>query len=387
MNILVNFATLKTGGGQNVGLNFIYNLQKLQLRDITFYFVAAQGTNIHKYLDIHYNKHYIIFPINPLVRIIYEIIYGNKIVKEYKIDIIYSYFGYGLYPKRILQVIGSAESNIFFPNIDFWVGHKGFSLLKKKIVDKYRIWGVKRASGVIFENSLMEKRSHQLFGLVQEKTIFIKPSINFNIQNQLYTFPKDISTCTPKGLFLCSWQLNKNIMIIPELAHFLKNINVNFHFVITTTENYSVYHKKFKSLVIQHNVSEMISIIGEVKKEQLASLYNQIDFVFLLSKLESFSNNIIEAFYFSKPLIISDEPWARAICRDAAIYVDRDSVEDIAFKLINLINNNKLRDEILVNGKNELEKYPSIDEKIIQEVAFLKHIYSQYSDKHKKHIN
>ena len=160
------------------------------------------------------------------------------------------------------------------------------------------------------------------------------------------------------------------------IAYHLKKTNQSFHFIITAPKNYSKEHLEFIQLQEQFKVSDMISIIGQVLKQQLENLYSQIDFVLLMSKLESFSNNIIESWYFGKPLIISDAQWAKGICRDAAFYVNRDSSEQIANELVTLRNSPKIQSELIKNGFLQLNRYPSIEEKTKQEISFLVKIYN-----------
>ena len=109
----------------------------------------------------------------------------------------------------------------------------------------------------------------------------------------------------------------------------------------------------------------------------LASLYRQIDFVFLLSKLESFSNNIIEAWTFGKPLIASDEEWTHAICGDSAIYVERSSPEEIASQITSCLNDEKRITQVVEAGKKILSEYPTIEERTEQELSFIEEVYAQ----------
>jgi glycosyltransferase involved in cell wall biosynthesis len=142
-------------------------------------------------------------------------------------------------------------------------------------------------------------------------------------------------------VFLCGWQVNKNVLLIPEIAYHFKKHGINFNIILTAPNDFSILHKQFLELVSNYDVEDMITIVGPVKKEELFSLYSQIDYVFLLSKLESFSNNIIEAWTYKKVLVISDEEWSHGICKNAALYVNRDSPSEIVSKIINQINNKK----------------------------------------------
>lgn len=373
MNILINFSTLKKGGGQNVALNFLSTLYQLNEEENNFYFIVAKNSAIHFLIKKKMKSNYYVFPQNPILRIFFEICTGKRILKNNKIDIIYSYFGYGVFRGKIPQVTGAVDSNILFPEINFWEGYKGLNLIKRRLIDIYRKWGLKHAKGIIFENITLENRFHKLF-FTNALSTTIKPSIKLDYHKKEFILPKEIEN-VKKGLFLCGWHLNKNVLIIPLIAHLLKKMNIIFHFILTAPNDYSYIHKQFISLINKYDVAEYISIVGSVLKEELYSLYQQIDYVFLLSRLESFSNNIIEAWSYKKAIIITDALWARSICDNAAIYVDRDDASNIALQIDKLLSNNVLSDEIIKNGVEKLKEYPNIEEKTKSELNFIKKVY------------
>ena len=373
MNILINLSTLKSGGGQNVAMNFLHSFTKMKIDDDKIFFLVAKNSEPHLFLNkINYLK-FLVVPRNPLRRILFEVFRSNSYLKANNINIIYSYFGVGLYSKQIPQISGSADSNLYFPEIDFWSDYRGIQRLKKWVVDKYRIWGIKHSHAVVFENKALEIRAKKLFKI--KKTALIKPSINFEFENKIYSFPPNVAEGVPKGLFLCGWHPNKNFLIIPKLALELKRRGVPFHFIITAPLDNSLMNKKFEDLIHKSNAQGMISVVGQVRKDELKSLYEQIDYVFLLSKLESFSNNIIESWFFKKPLIITDAEWSNSICGEAAIYVERNSINDIVDKIMTISANDILKQFIITKGTEKLKEYPSIEERINQEMEFLRYVY------------
>lgn len=371
MKVLINLSTLKKGGGQNVALNFLYSIKNLAFNDIQFCFLAAKNSTIHHWLEEN-KMEYTVSPSHPIKRIIFELFISQWHIKKMKADIIYSYFGIGLFKKSIPQVSGSADSNLFFPEIDFWQEYSGLKKVKKKIVDSYRIWGLKRANAIIFENEAMEKRSKILYNLPLTKTI--KPSINFSEYFDHIHIPTNNKII---GLFLCGWQLNKGVMLIPELASEFKKAKINFHFILTAPQDSSEPHKKFIEQLRYFNVEDLVSITGQIKKSQIPSLYEKVDFVFLLSKLESFSNNIIEAWHFKKILVITDAEWSRAICRDAALYVNRDNPKEIVEKVSSHICNHEKATCLIDKGNVIIEDYPTISDRTKEELFFLREVYEK----------
>ena len=375
LNVLINFSSLKKGGGQNVAMNFLYEISNIKLSSLNIFYFVANNSEPHKFLNNISYEHLHVVPNNPIKRILFEIFFSKKILEINNIDIIYSYFGFGLFPKIIPQVSGSADSNLYFPEIDFWSHYSGIDRIKKKIIDSYRIYGLKRANAVVFENPIMEEKAKELFDL--KNTIYIKPSIQLLSLDNDYEIPEIPETKIKKGLFLCGWQLNKNVMKIPQIAYQLKKLKFNFTFILTAPKDNSKEHKEFKKLVARYNVNRNIVLLGPISKQSLSSLYQKIDYVFLLSKLESFSNNIIESWYFKKPLIVSNEPWSKAICNNAASYVNRSSPIEIAKKIIFLENNPKIKKSIIQNGNSMMDNFPSINKRIKHEIDFLKDVYNK----------
>lgn len=378
MRILVNMGTLKLGGGQNVGLNFLKGVEKLNEINHELYYIVANKSLIHEYISKNFSsKNYLVVSSNPYFRIFQERFNVVRFLISKRIDIIYTYFGYGNFPKKYPQVMGVADSNLFYPEIDFWSEYSFLKRLYKRIIDKYRLSGYNSAAGLIFENmDMLMRYKSNMNGL--NRVAFIKPSIYSSSEVVIQKFD-NVSKKEVKGLFLCGWQLNKNILIIPELIKKSCDSGYPLRITITAPLDNSKIHKRFIELCKKYNVSDRIDIIGPVKKDKLSSLYMNADFVFLLSKLESFSNNIIESWYYRKPLIVSDLDWARSICKEAAIYVNRESADDIILKLQYYTKHVNEYNNIIKKGHLELLTYHSFIEKASLEIKFLEEVFNNVS--------
>ena len=163
-------------------------------------------------------------------------------------------------------------------------------------------------------------------------------------------------------------------MIIPDLIQVMREQGKKLEVVITVSqEDTNPIAIQFKEKLNKMQVSEYVHMVGRVDRKDLSALYRNVDYVFLLSRLESFSNNIIEAWYFRKPLVISDEEWAHGICKDAAIYVDRDNPYKIANEIISANKSGYYKD-VINRGEEEYKSYPSINERTGQELEYVKQI-------------
>ena len=364
------------GGGQNVALNFLHGLFEINNPTHKYFFLVVRNSPLHLFLKEKKCQNVLLTSKSPILRVFKEFLYFPSIIKDLKVNIIYTYFGYALFRGNTPQVCGVAISNVFFPEIKFWQGNF-IRVTARKLIDIYRIYGLKKATALIFENKKMEERCNSLFQISKDRTIFIPPSFSLSTYQEDLILP-ELNVKSLKLLMLCGWQLHKNIMMVPEIAFQLKKRNLKIQFIITAPKDNSKLHEDFQTIVNNYDVQDMISLIGPIKKQQLKSLYEQIDCVLLMSKLESFSNNIIESWYFNKPLIVSNEEWAHSICKNAAYYINRNSAKDISNSIRELVSSPLIQIELIEEGKNQLENYPSITEKTRKEIAFLEKIYNDY---------
>ena len=337
--------------------------------DLQFYFIVSKYSLLESELLEFISKENIIsFSQNPIFRTIQEIVFLPFFCASKTISIIYSYFGYALAPKTIKQITGSADSNLYFPEIEFWSNETIFERIRHYFVDQYRIFALKRAYCVVFESPELYRRSKQLFKI--KKTSLILPSIP--VEQKSTSSPLVADPSKFRILLVCGWQRNKNILLVPELAsHLIKEIP-NAEFIVTTELDNSLISNEFDALLDQFETRDNISLIGQVGKSQLQDLYQKTNCLLLLSKLESFSNNIIEAWKFKSPLVISNEHWARGICENSALYCDRDSCIDITSRLVEVSKSPAVRDELINSGLDQLKKYPSDEERFFQEIELLR---------------
>jgi glycosyltransferase involved in cell wall biosynthesis len=368
--VLINFGSLKRGGGYNVALNFLSAFDSARFRHLEFFWVCVEGTEIEKVLASR-NEAMCLVSENPLIRIIQESTVVSKWIRKNQIEVIYTYFGYGCFTMRVPQVVGTAVSNVFFPEVNFWEHYHGLARLRKNFIDSYRLWGLRRASGIIFENSAMEARAVDVVRS-NVRTITVLPSIDISANAGEEWKSKVASGINSGfvGLFLCGWQLNKGVMLIPDILADARDRGFDLKIILTAPEDQGRLHKSFVRRISNLNVTDRVFMVGPVRKRQLASLYNKVDLVFLLSKLESFSNNIIEAWTYSKPLVVADEPWAHSLCSNAALYVDRENVTAIVDSVMRLVQAD-FRERIVESGLEQLGKFPSPSEKVEAELDFV----------------
>ena len=124
MKILINLIPIKKGGGQQVALNFIENIVFIKGFNKTT-FLCTKNTSVEKLL-IKKELDYIAINNSMFSRLIFNLFNLGKIIAKKKINIIYTLFGPTLTSNKTFNIVGSAYSNIYFPEIDFWQSTKGW---------------------------------------------------------------------------------------------------------------------------------------------------------------------------------------------------------------------------------------------------------------------
>jgi len=373
-HILINLIPIKKGGGQQVASNFLH--YTLQRNDINCFYLVTRGTEIHKLIQQNESANYIAVDDSIFNRFYFTYLTKRSFIKENKIKLIYTLFGPGLHSKRIPSITGCAYSNLFFPEIDFWKDYSFLKRIKLKFIDRYRKHTTLKSSAIIFENEAMQKRAHKLYGYDFKHTKLILPSIStYPSMINASDFEKRLEVINPNTynlLFLTGWHKNKNIDIIPTIIVEANKIsNQVLNCIITVSEK----HPSSKALFLKAKtlgVQEQIIFFDTVKPYEVPFLFDKIDAVGLLSLLESFSNNIIEAWFFKKILFISDEEWSRAICKNAAVYVDRNNPKHIAESIMDVYNDKSKQEAIIKVSNSEIKNYPTPEEKVDLQIDYLK---------------
>lgn len=377
MNILLNFYPVRAGGGQQVASNFLKIITENDFGHTWFVFAGSNSE-----LSILAEEN---LPESQILSLEYN--YKNRILKQGKvknyvlsnqIDIIYSY-GPILPIANVHQVLRTVYSNLYFPEIDFWKGYPFLTKLKKKLIDYFRLKQTFKADGLIFENKSMLDRAITLFNYSESKVKYIEPSVTFfdeTLKSQKYEYLTNIKSF--KILYLSSWHLNKNIHILPEVANILKENSCNVKFVLSLDSKDPVLVKHLINKVESFAVSDYFEFIGRVEAVHVHQVVKSSDAMILLSKLECFSSNVMEAYYFEKPLLISNESWAKSACLDAALFLDRDNPVHIAKIIEDLIDSKRLSFEIVSKSKKRLKQFNTPQQKVLKQVQFLEYIHQQY---------
>ncbi len=110
-----------------------------------------------------------------------------------------------------------------------------------------------------------------------------------------------------------------------------------------------------RQLLEQHEIDYVNKV--DLSNEALLQEYIQADIVTFASTFEGFGMPIIEANAVGRVVLTSNKGAMSEVAADAAMLVDPKSVEDIRRGIVELIQDDQLREQLIRNGRQNVKKY------------------------------
>jgi glycosyltransferase involved in cell wall biosynthesis len=110
-------------------------------------------------------------------------------------------------------------------------------------------------------------------------------------------------------------------------------------------------------LVKSLDLSDMVVELGAIPYEQLHRLYAQANVYVTPAYAETFAHPLVEAMASGVPVVASDIPVHREICRDAAVYFERFSPDALADGIFQVANELESRKTMVARGLARAEDF------------------------------
>ena len=93
-----------------------------------------------------------------------------------------------------------------------------------------------------------------------------------------------------------------------------------------------------------------VHCLGYLRGAELTEAYQLADILILPSLVETTGHPSLEAMSLGTPVLVADRPYAHDICRDAAVFFDPWSPEDLAKKVSRILSDQWLRQSLVEKG-------------------------------------
>ena len=246
----------------------------------------------------------------------------------------------------------------------FWAPHYNIPILLNTnlLVTIHDIWHIVDKSPVRFLRNLYAKI---LFFFIKFKKANIITVSNFtkneiiantNLRSNITVIKSGIDKFWKSNksyknssniIYVGNIRKHKNVSLLIDA---FKNIN-NSSFKLLLIGNSSNYFKK------NNFNNDNIKYIDEVDREKLVEYYNNARLLVLPSRYEGFGFTPLESMACNCPALVSDFPAIKEICKDGAYYFNLDNKDDLTNKIIYLLNNEEVCDDLIKKGRKIVKQY------------------------------
>ena len=166
---------------------------------------------------------------------------------------------------------------------------------------------------------------------------------------------KEYGITKPYLLYVGSVYPHKNIERLIEAVKKARKTVTNLSLVIICARN--IFEQRLKSKIKTINAQSYIKLTGFVSDEDLAILYQQAEAFVFPSLSEGFGLPGLEAMACGCPVIASNATCLPEIYDNAALYFNPLKVTDIAQKIVRLVEDTRLRKDLIKKGHQQVKKY------------------------------
>ncbi|SKB87548.1 Glycosyltransferase involved in cell wall bisynthesis [Soonwooa buanensis] len=373
MKILIDNSNLVAGGGIQVAISFLKDLITLAHDDqyivVQSHYIANAinkedfPTNFSFYnLDKETDK-------SKSKKIKFLKNFENKVSP----DIIFTVFGPSYHKSNFPKVVGFAIPYIIYPESPFL---KNISLKEKiyyKSLDVLKTYCFKKYSdALIFETDnarevFVKKKNYKKATYTVSNTL---NEVFYNKQNWKKIDIPQLDLTNANILCLTANYAHKNLAIIPKVIDALQKIDQDFKFkfYITLEQQDINFPEEYNSYIV---------FIGKIELSNIPSLYQQMNIIFIPTLLEVFSATYLEAMYMGKPIVASDMPFSRDICKDNALYCAPLKGEEYAKAIYNLKKDKTLEKILVKKGLENVKNFgTSMDRTLSYLDIFKKTLYA-----------
>lgn len=354
--VVIDFSPLKSGGGVQLAYNFLDQLENLDTSDLALYLLVPQG-RFNEYRNHPKFVAVIDAPLNILKRNIFERTTFQKFLRANNINKIFTFFGSGLpHPAKVKSIVGVAYPIICYDESDFWKYLPVKAKLKQKIINSFRKKRLRKANLIFAETSIMKMRLEKNLGFSSDKIQLISPSPSN------YIVPNEKLNSSGRYIFLSGLAPHKNLWRLYEVAQHLKQMHCKVKLVVTANKQQWQASLRIEK-IDESLVNEYFDFLEVVPQKEITNVYKNAEALVLLSDLESFSNNHMEAWKAGVPQIVSKRDFMTSICKDSALFCEPHEPRSVAYAIEKMHKDEQLREFLVNEGKKLLQLLPSQEQR------------------------
>lgn len=129
------------------------------------------------------------------------------------------------------------------------------------------------------------------------------------------------------------------------------------HLVIAGKPMHQPTYHQLRAIVAKEQIEDRVHFLGGVPYQELPALYQRATAFVFPSRLETFGHPLVEAMASGTPVIASNLPVCKEICRDAALYFAPNDVDVLATGMQQLVLDVDLRNRLVQLGRERAKDF------------------------------
>lgn len=286
---------------------------------------------------------------------VWRSVFLSKVLKKYNLDI-YHGLSHELPPgikKTGIKSIVTIHDLIYvkFPNF--------FKKIDREVYEKKFSYSVHNADVVIAICENTKKDIIEHFGCSSEKVKVVYQSCNKRFysgpSNELIDKVVDSYKLPEKFFFyVAAIEPNKNISSIIQALELIKD-SCEHELIIAGRKN--KHQEMLEALVHDLGLNNRVRFISNPTDNEVHALHTLADAFVFPSFYEGFGIPVIEALFSKTPVITSKQGALMEAGGKGALYIDPNSVEDLASAMKALVTNRNLHSELVQEGLTHIQKF------------------------------
>ncbi|MDY0342020.1 MAG: glycosyltransferase [Lentimicrobium sp.] len=277
-------------------------------------------------------------------------------------DAVFTVFGPIYWKPKSPHLAGYAIPFSIYKESPYFKEVPRFELLKRKLINQIRTqFFLHNTDHLVVETDEVRERMIKSFAINPDRISVVSNTVsNIYYQPAAWSDKITLPPRIPGEVRLITVSANhlyKNLSIIDPVITLFRKLKpeLKIKFILTVQP---------EQLKISKENLKYIHFAGPIKVNECPHLYRQCDFMFLPSLLDCFSATYPEAMKMGLPILTSDLPFARNVCKDAAVYFDPVNPEDIVRKIISVVNDPVKGAKMIAYGKRQLSSFETATSRV-----------------------
>ncbi len=377
-------------GDENYTIRLINSLKKADRKNQYFLYTDTkdkkQLREIREKLGLKgkNSRQFQVVPVLPATKFLWTFFSLPFYLRKNPVDILHVQYICPFWLPRKIKLITTVH-DISFARYPKFISWKDLFFLKILIPPS-----LKRADKIVAVSRFTKKEISQVYGIDKSKIAVVYNIVqaeNYqpSSKKELARVRKKFHLEKPSFLYIGTLQPRKNIIFTIQAFVELKKRHADnpkvadYQLVIGGNRKGHNYDGRIDQLMDELKATEpkiyrQIKFTGFIPDEELSTVYQLAEAAVFSSLYEGFGLPMLEAMAHQKPVICSDSSCHKEIVQDAALVYEEGEIADLVEKMVQLIEDKKLRQELVKRGRRRVARYNEADEgkkmlKVYREVA------------------